>query len=242
MKILKSKVLLVSTLLLIFSAGAFPQSKRVIGLIPYDNNGGSGHSWVARGIEDILTEKLSSLNSVSLYEKETLSRVANGLGVNSSKVVDAKKAFSVGKQTGVEVLFLGSYSVQGDQLNGKFRVVSTYTGSPIMDEMFNGPLDQISNIFEEKIRKAIATMQLPISSSEDALFAADMTSSIKAFESYCKAYVEIDKESPMEVVAGYFQRALQSDPQFWQARYNLGVIYYNSRFYDKALGRIQYSY
>ncbi|RMF59822.1 MAG: tetratricopeptide repeat protein [Calditrichaeota bacterium] len=212
----------------------YPQSQRVIGIIPFSNEGNARYQWLTRGIEYLFYEKLGGIQTVTVYERETLQRILNKLQVKNSQQLSPRKAFSIGKASGIEVLLSGSYKVERNKLQIDFRLVSTYTGSPIYTQKFFMPLDQLFQISEKMIEKSFAVMTIPLSKN-DLLHIRDVpTTSIDAFEAFCKAYVEVDKESPMEVIAGYFQKAIQKDPQFRDARYNLGVIYYNFRFYEKA--------
>lgn len=235
MKMLPRATFLCVLILLCMSFVAAGQSGRVIGVLPFDNLGSADQDWVGRGIEELLNNELSEISGVSLYERETLKRVLKETGFSGSRQVDARKAFSIGKNSGIEVLFLGDYRVDGGSLILNLKMVSTYTGSPILEQKLSEPLENIFASLSAAVLKGLATMQITASPDEITAVERRMTSSLPAFEAYCRAYMEIDKQSPLEVTAGYFQRALQADPDFWEAQYNLGVIYYNFRFYDKAL-------
>ncbi len=234
MKSIGSKTL-VFVLVALFTALSHAQSARVVGVIPFENEGGSRYDWVAQGIEEILYDKLSKMSALSVYEKETLVRILKKQGIKNSASLDAKTAFSVGKATSIEVLYAGDYKVTGEQLSMNVRLYSTYTGSSIFTEKYDGPVKDIFLAFEGIIERGMNTMQIPISPEELEAIKVKPTTSITAFESYCKAYVEIERQSPLEAIAGYFQKALQDDPDFWEAQYNLGIIYYNFQLYPKAL-------
>ncbi len=209
-------------------------TRRIVGVVPFENTGTVSQKWMQRGIDEVFNNKLGELSAVSVFEKETLSRVLKNLEIADAGVVDARRAFSIGKDTGIEVLVLGSYQMNGDRLSISMRLVSTYTGSPIYDESRDIRLEQVFETCGNFVRKGLSIMQIPIEEDEDEVLTVPLTSSMQAFEAYCKAYDEIEKESPMESIAGYFQRALQLDPNFWEAQYNLGVIYYNFGLYDRA--------
>ncbi len=216
-------------------SAVFAQQDRVVGIIPFSNEGNGRYQWLSRGFESLLYDNLSEIPNIMVFERETLKRVLKQLDVTSARVVTPKKAFSIGKASGIEVLFIGDYRVNGNDLTVNFRLVSTYTGAAIYTHTYKKPLNQVFDITKEMIKTSLSVMQLPLSGKAEAAISRKPTSSVKAFESFCKAYVELDRESPMEVIAGYFQRALQQDPNYWEARYNLGVIYYNFRLYQKAM-------
>lgn len=228
------KFLLVA-FLLILSFSGYSQAKRVVGILKFNNESSAQYDWISNGIEQILYSKLKDISSISVFEEETLSRILQKLGNNSSPQIGARQAFSIGKETGIEVLILGNYRVVNDNLAIGFKLVSTYTGSPVMEQAFSGQLADIFALFESALGQAMDIMQIPLSDSDMRILNDRPTSSILAFEDYCKAYAEIGKGSTMEIIAGYFQRAVRSDPDFWEAQYNLGVIYYNFDLYKKAL-------
>nr|HQU74221.1 tetratricopeptide repeat protein [Calditrichia bacterium] len=236
MKISRTFALFFLMSVFVLSGISQAQSGRVTGSILFTNEGSPKYNWVARGIEDILFNKLSGLRGVSVYEGETLARVLKKTNTRNSADVDGKRAFSIGKETGIEILVVGKYSVdENQQLTIETQMVSTYTGSPIFTEPFTGAFSDLFSYFEGTILKGLEIMRIPVSNAEKAFLAEQPTNSMDAYESFCKAYLEIDKESPLEIIAGYFQRALRTDPNFWEAQYNLGVIYYNFRLYDKAM-------
>lgn len=230
-----SRIKILFILLFVFTSFGFSQSKRVLGILDFNNESSAEYAWVSKGIEQILYDKFKEISAFSVYEKETLSNILEKRNIKSSKQIATREAFSIGKETGIEVLVLGNYRVVNDNLSFAFKIVSTYTGAPILEQAYSGPLAEIFELFEKAIRQAMQTMQIPIKSDDEIVLQNRSTNSIVAFEDYCKAYSEIDKGSTMEIIAGYFQRALRSDPNFWEAQYNLGVIYYNFDLYKKAL-------
>ncbi|MCB0311666.1 MAG: tetratricopeptide repeat protein [Calditrichaeota bacterium] len=224
-------------LLLILAGQGHGQTNRMIGILSFTNEGPSGYQWVARGIEELLYDKLAGVSGVSVYEKETLTRILEKSGIKSSATVDAKSAFSIGKATGIQVLFLGSYQADGNNIVLNFKMVSTYTGSPIYQESFTGSFNDIFSLLAKGVKKGLDIMVVTTTPEEIDLLDQAPTTSIKAFESYCKAFMEAEKGASLEVVSGYFERALLDDPGFLSARYHLGVVSYNARLYDKALAQ-----
>lgn len=221
-------------LALVFHTSIFSQTDRTIGVLPIDNEGSAGDAWLGKGMELLLEEKLGEMSAIAVYEKETLDRILRKLNVTGSKQVDPRMAFAIGKASGIEILFLGSYKLAGDALSARIRLVSTYTGSPIFEERLEGNVANIFDFIAAVVEKGLETMQVPRYPDELAKIKSKPTSSIKAFELFCRAYLEIERQSSLEGIAGNFQRALMEDPQFLEAQFNLGVIYYNFKFYEKA--------
>jgi len=211
------------------------QEKRIIAIIPFENKGTSRFDWVKRGIEEILYDKFANINELTIYEKETLNRNLKKLNIKTSADISRRNAFTLGKFTGVEIIVAGDYQVKSGVLTTNFRLISTYTGSDIFNRQYSGNLGDIFSLYTQAIMEALDILQVPLSAEEQEILEEKPTRSLRAFEYYCKAYVEMARGSTMETIAGYFQRAIQEDPDYWEAQYNLGVIYYNFDIYDKAL-------
>jgi len=153
-------------LLSLISVVGFSQSGRMMGVLPFHNEGNSRNDWVSRGIDEVLYNKLSEINSLSVYERETFRRILKSADVDVSNGVDARKAFSVGKSTGIEVLITGKYKVESDNLSLTFQMINTYTWASFYDETFTGPLSDIFLFLQKGIQKGIDIMQVSISPEE----------------------------------------------------------------------------
>lgn len=229
-----SLLIFVSTL---FPSLLFSQEKRYFAILPVENLSPAESAWVSRGIEEILYDKFSDLHSISVFEKETLNRILQENNVSKQSDLTVRRAFSIGKETGTDVLIAAAYRVENRNLSLNVKVISTYTGGTIFDRAFQGDLADIYKINADAILSILSTMAIPASETEKALLNRASTNSIEAFENYCRAYTEFQQGAGMKVVAGFFSKAIQADPNFWEAQYNLGVIYYNFDQYGQALNQ-----
>ena len=225
--------------LFLFENRLHAQDKRFLAILPFTNNGDPAYAWIERGIEEILYDKLGNVEAVKLYERETILRVLKTVGIQTESDVSTRSAFAVGKETGVDVLIAGTYAVSGGKLGIKFRAVSTYTGVDVFLNTFQGQISDIFSLLESAITQTFQAMSLPISDTDQTVLSRAPTSSISAFEYYCKAYVQFQNGAAIETVASLFNQALVLDPNFWEAQYNLGVIYFNYNQYGKALSQFE---
>jgi tetratricopeptide (TPR) repeat protein len=218
---------------------SFAQGKRFVAILPFPNTGSSEFQWVSRGIEEILYDKLENLSSIHVFEKETLVRILNENGIKSESDLTVRKAFAVGKDTGADVLIAGSYEVSGNTLTVKYRVVSTYTGADVFSKTYQDNVENIFGLFENAILETMNVLVISVPEGERQMLARSATNSISAFRNYCKAYTEFQRGASMETVAALFNSAIQEDPNFWEAQYNLGVIYFNFDQYSKAINQFE---
>ena len=231
--------ILIFMLTLLFFNNVNAQGKRFLAVLPFSNTGSEEYAWISRGIEEILYEKLNNLDVVKVYERETIMGVLRDVGIATESDITVRKAFSVGKETGVDVLIVGSYAMSGSTLKIKFRAISTYTGGDIFSKTFNGSLQELFQLLEDAMLETLGAMLLSVNNSDREMLSRVPTSSMAAFEYYCKAYVQFQKGATMETVAGLFNQALTLDPNFWEAQYNLGVIYFNFDQYGRALNQFE---
>ncbi len=200
---MSKKFFVVIGLIALFGFGVlFPhnvaaQTKRIVGIMFFNNQSSVTTNWVGYGIEYLLYDKLKNVNAITVYEKETLNRVLKKVGALNSRDLTARKVFSIGKFTGVELLFAGNYAVKNGRLAINLKLYSTYTGNPVFDKTYTGNLNDIFSLVSQGLLEALETIQLPLSADEKSYIEAKPTNSLKAFESYCKAYVEISRGSPM---------------------------------------------
>jgi len=227
----------VAAICLIFfflSTQLLAQEKRVVGILPFTNNGSAEGNWVGRGIEEILFDKFSNLKNVDVFERETLSRLLTKYNVTDQASLTVRKAFSIGKETGVEVLLTGNYLLNGNELNLAFRLISTYTGGDIFRKTYSGPVENIFQLHEQAILDMLDKMKVTADESDRTMLARSSTGSIQAFQFYCQAYTEFQKGATIDVVANKFIQAINLDPDFWEAHYNLGVIKEAEGHYSEA--------
>jgi tetratricopeptide (TPR) repeat protein len=216
----------------------FPQ-QRFIAILPFTNNGSLEFTWVERGIEEILYDKMSDLQTLKVFERETILHILQENGIQSESDINIRKAFSIGKETGVDILITGSYGISGSTLVLNYRTISTYTGADVFRRSYEGPMDDIFTLLENAILESIKTMSLSLPASDREMLARRSTNSINAFQYYCKAYVNFQQGGSMESVASLFNQAIALDPDFWEAQYNLGVIFFNFDQYSRALSQFQ---
>ncbi len=223
-------------LLLVAFSVVYAQDKRKIGLIPFENKtGDSRHEWVSSGLDYLLMNKLSVISGFYVPEKSLMRDALKEAGYGT-RALDGRMSYHFGKASGAEVAITGSYTMNGQTLNLLVSYYNTFNGSLIITDSYN---ENISNLFSTSrkiIDRVVTIAGIGISPMETNLINRSITSSIGAFESFVRAYME--NENPngrMEVITGLFRKAIREDPKFWEAYYNLGIVYFNSKKYDEAI-------
>ncbi|MCB9057068.1 MAG: tetratricopeptide repeat protein [Calditrichae bacterium] len=227
------KTLLV--ILLIFTTSVFSQAKRKVAVIPLKNNGNASLDWIDGGLEYVLTNKLSVLSGFFVIDNISIDRAMKEVSITAGPLND-KTSGQIGRLTGAEVTISGNYSGSESQINFEIFYHNTTNGSLIYNEKLSASSGNLSSIADKIIEQLLLISGVPVSSSERQLMNRSLTKNNQAFESFIKAYIESNKPNPSEmVVTGLFKDAIAKDPRFWEAYYNLGIVYFNSKQYDQSL-------
>ncbi len=223
-------------LILLIVAVAMPQDRRRVGLIPFQNEGNqSRYDWVSYGFEYLLHNKLSVISSFFIPDKSTFDEVLQRADFGSEPL-DQRMIYHIGKYANVEVTISGNYTVKGNILNLKVTYSNALKGEPLITTNYNEPLSNLFDINTKIVNELINLAGIGLTSNENRLLNLRITNSISAFENFIKAYIENEKrDGRIEKVTSLFRRAIREDPKFWEAYYNLGIVYFNNNQYSLAL-------
>ncbi len=231
----------ISKYLLIFLltvSALWAQDKRKVGLIPFINEKPNPkYDWVSYGLEYYLRNKLSVLSGFYVPEKKVFQKVLDEIGFGKTPPTE-RMIYHIGQYGKVEVTVSGSYVVENGSLNLKILYSNAYNGTPILSTQIREPLSKFFDVGNQIIDQLVNLAGIPVSESEKRLLSFTLTNSVSAFESFIRAYMENNKPNPrFEVVTGLFKKAIQKDPKFWEAYYNLGIVYFNSGKLEDALAQ-----
>ncbi len=222
--------------LLIFITLVSAQDKRRIGLIPFINNtGNSSYDWVSYGFEYYLYGKLTVISGFYVPDKKEFHKALTKAGFDGHKL-DERLIYHVGKYGKVEVVVSGDYTISGNTISLNIAYSNAANGTPILTDTIVKPLDNFFEIGRTITDEIINLAGISISSTERNLLNFTFTKSIHAYENFIRAYMENEKPNArIEKVTGLFRKAIREDGNFWEAYYNLGIVYFNSGSYPRAL-------
>ena len=223
--------LLFITLLSILTA----QDKRKVALVPFENKGPAALDWISGGIEYLLSNKLSVASGFYVIDRRTMQRAFSEIGFHKGITSD-RTAIQIGRITGAEVAVSGTYTDSASQIKLSVYYYNTNNGNRIYQETIAVPKGQLAVAADKIINQLILISGVPVSAAEKSMMSRVLTKKPKAFESFIKAYIENNKPRPNpDIVIGLFRQAIMADKKFWEAYYNLGIVYFNTKKYDLAL-------
>ncbi len=229
------KIKLISIFVLLTISFHFAQDKRKVALLPLENNAGGDLSWVASGVEYLTSNKLSVLSGFQPVERQAIARVMDELGVRPG-VLDERNASQLGRISGADVTVSGNYSGNAQQLNFSIYYHNTANGRMIFSENISASNSSLNDVASQIVDQLILIAGVPVSGAERRMLGRTLTDSPRAFESFIKAYIENNRPNPNEnLVITLFRQAISEDSDFWEAYYNLGIVYFNTGQYDQSL-------
>jgi hypothetical protein len=125
----------------------------------------------------------------------------------------------IAKQLGVANILEGSVQKAGDQVRVNVHLVNAQTGSQLWADTYDRKLSDIFSV-ESEIAKGIAdALQAKLTGREEQALAVKPTNNPEAYDAYLRGLAIQTRfatlsPDPLRKVIGFFERAVQLDPNF----------------------------
>jgi tetratricopeptide (TPR) repeat protein len=144
--------------------------------------------------------------------------------------------YHIGKEALINIAIVGSYQTDGTDIIFTLNIMNASSGATILSKEYDKKIHELFSISDDIVQNVIQLSQTTLSQQENYIVTRNIANSVTAFEYFCLGYIENEKtRKQYEVIISLFRKAIREDPNFWEAYYNLGIIYYNDRKYDQAL-------
>jgi tetratricopeptide (TPR) repeat protein len=222
-------------LLFLFNTSS-AQEKRNIGILPFQNlTNQKKFDWIGFGIEYLLFNKLSNVSALYVPDQAIIKKALAEAGY-TAKAIQGETVYHVGKATGINLGITGTYLTNGKGIEVNLSFINAFNGATIFSKKYQNNFNELFQIIDDIGQNLIQVTAIQLTPTEQNILSRQITNSITAFESFCLGYIENEKSNRhLEIITGLFRRAIQQDPKFWEAYYNLGITYFNDRDYDNAL-------
>jgi serine/threonine-protein kinase len=187
-----------------------PDAPRVV-VYPFTNLGSPADGYIASGITEEITRRLSAVGGLVVVSRAGSSR----------EPVDDSELPQIGQELGVGYLLDGEIRLVRDQdtVDGLVvapRLVDLASGRELWNERFDRPLDDIFDIEARIARRVVDMLGVPIQDSELDLLAARPTTSLAAYDDYLQALphcwsYEIEE---LRLAEQLLDQAIEHDPGF----------------------------
>jgi tetratricopeptide (TPR) repeat protein len=224
-------------LILLFSTILNAAEKRNIGILPFTNvKKQAKFDWLSFGFDYLLRNKLANIASFYVPEENIIKKALNEAGYNANQNITGEVVYRIGKDTGINIGIAASYITNGQAIEVNLSFLNAFNGATIFSKQYRNSFQDIFTIVDDIAQNIIQITAVNLNNNEQTLVNRKITTSVKAFESFCLGYIENEKpKKQKEIIVGLFRKAIREDPKFWEAYYNLGIAYFNEQDYNNAL-------
>jgi len=205
-------------------------AKNMIILVhPFENTGNKEYAWISAGMTDTVITDLTRIKNVSVVSNADRKKILEEAKLVLSGLTAEDKIIKLGKLSGANVIFTGSYLVSGNRIRVHARLVNVETGKIESTTRIDGTLDGIFDLQDKVVftlmgeteKVQIADIKPVTVTDEDKKAIKEKPKpKVNAYELYSKG-LELQGSDPNGALAK-FRKALDIDPDYADALRNAG--------------------
>ena len=181
-----------------------------------------------------MNNKIAVISGLYSADDQTVEQALNQLAFKSGILTD-RQASQLGKLTKAEISVSGSFNNDGEKINFSIYYHNNTNGQQIYNENMIAYPRALPKVADKIIFQLLQLTGLSKDIDTDNIDNSTLTNNENAFENFIKAYIEAEKKpADVDNAISYFEKAIKEDNRFWEAYYNLGVLYFNQRNFEKA--------
>jgi len=180
---------------------------RTIAVLPFKllspNN---ANDYLSVGLADSLITKLSNTHSLTLRPTSAVMRYASG----------ETDPATAGRELKVESVLDGTVQQSGDNLRVTVQFVRVSDGGVMWANSYDAPFVTIFQVQDEISTRVTESLELRLTSDEQARLARRPTDNIEAYQLCLRGYAHLYKLSPdsLRMSLQYFNQAIALDPNY----------------------------
>jgi len=178
-----------------------------IAVMPFVNESGNADvEYLSDGMTETLISSLSQLPNLNVKARSTVFRY-------KGKTTDAK---FIGKELNVQAVLNGRVMQRGNQLTLSLELVNPDTENVIWSEQYNRNQTDLVNLQSEIARDVSSKLRSKLSGADQQKLAKTYTTDPEAYRLYLQGRFYLNKRAGtlFERAQGYFQQAIEKDPNF----------------------------
>ena len=237
------RILLFSLLFISLSTPATAKTMNIL-VYPFENTGDKQYSWISAGMTDTVINDLMGLREVSVISNADRRKIMEETKFILSGLVGEETMVKVGKLTGANIIFTGSYLVSENNIRVIARLINVETGKVESSAKLDGTLEKIFDLQDKVVLTLLSdtakvniqdVTQVKIAEAEKNKIAEKPRPKTTAYELYAKG-LELQDTNPKEALA-YYTKALEIDETYVSALISAGFTAGNTlNLFDEALG------
>lgn len=201
----------------VIAAGAsVPQADKSIAVLPFlDMSEGKDQEYFADGMAEEITDRLANVPDLRVTARTSAFYFKN----------KAVKVPEIAHELGVAHVLEGSVRKSGDHLRITAQLVRADTGLHLWSDTYDGDLRDVFKVQDEIANAVVQALQISLMGGTVNRRSGG-TSNLEAYQVYLRGRDQINPASAaaLRAARGYFEQAIQLDPNFGDAWAWLAVV------------------
>lgn len=189
-----------------------------IAVMPFVNASGNADlEYLSDGMTDSLINSLLHLPNLNVQSMSSVLRY-------KGKETDPA---AIGRELNVQAILNGRVVQRGDGLTLYLELVDTLTANRIWGEQYDRKQSDLVTLQREVARDVASKLQAKLTSADQQKLAKNYTSSPEAYQLYLQGNFYFEKRGlkNVEIAIGYYQQAIEKDPNYALAYAGLADAY-----------------
>ncbi len=236
-------IISIAVIISLLSEPLFSISKKLNILVyPFQNTGSKQYSWISAGMTDTVISDLHRIKGVSVISERDRRKAIKEIEFGMTGLIREETIVKVGKMTGADLIFTGSYLVSGNRIRANAKLIQVKTGQIEKSIKIDGDLDKIFDfqdriIFSlmdetEKIRVA-DIKPVKFDKKDREIIKSKLKPELSAYKWYSRG-LEVHDTNPKKA-REYYLKALSISPDYFEALNRTGWIYYDLSQHQKSI-------
>jgi serine/threonine-protein kinase len=199
-----------------------------IAVLPFVNGGGDPEvEYLSDGITDSLINALSEVPSLTVMSRNAVFRY-------KGRETDAQE---VGRKLNVQAVLTGRVVQRGESLAISTELIDARNNHHLWGEQYNRPIQDVQAVQAEISTEIARRLRLPLTNDERTRLTRQYTENTEAYQLYLQGRFYWNKKTADGFSKGaeYFQKAIETDPNYAPAYAGLAALYNNEANYNFAL-------
>ena len=211
--------------------------RRSVAVFYFDNLSGEPKlDWLRTGLTDMLVTNLSQSSGLRVLGTTRLYQLLDETGHRDDRAVSAQVVQAVSRRAQATTALVGSFVRAGSQIRIQATLQDPATGEVLASERVEGDVETgLFNLVDDltgRLRGRLET-RTARRSDEGKKLEQVTTASMEAMKAYAQGSRLHDRQQEREA-KGYFEKAVEADPNFAMALAKLSVVHANLGNLDEA--------
>ncbi len=180
-------------------------SEKSIAVLPFENlSADPNNAYFAEGIQEEILTRLANIADLKVISRTSTQRYHSKPG----------NLADIAKQLGVANIVEGSVQKAADQVRVNVQLINAQTDSHLWAETYDRKLGDIFSAESEIAKRIAESLQAKLTGREEQALALKPTNNPKAYDAYLRGLASDARYYSTYLVAGFYEQAVQLDPNF----------------------------